>query len=123
MVGTETVMVVEDDEALRKLIVALLEAAGYQVREAANGGAALQLVRDRSEHIHLVLTDVLMPMMSGIDLSSQLRKLQPDLKVLLMSGYAGDLIARYRVAKGELMLIEKPFTRQGLLARIRTALQ
>ena len=123
MVRTETVLVVEDDEDLRKLIVALIEAAGYRVREAANGEAALQVVRDSSEHIHLVLTDVLMPMMSGIELSSQLRKLQPDLKVLLMSGYAGDLIARYRVAESELMLIEKPFTRQGLLARIRTALQ
>jgi CheY-like chemotaxis protein len=123
VVGTETVLVVEDDEALRKLIVALLQSVGYQVLQAANGEAALQLVRASSEHIHLVLTDVLMPMMSGVELSSQLRKLRQDLKVLLMSGYAGDLIARYRVAESELMLIEKPFTRQGLLAKIRAALQ
>jgi len=61
--------------------------------------------------------------MCGIELSTKLRELRPGLKVLLMSGYAGDLIARYRVAESEIMLIEKPFTRHNLLSRIRTALR
>ena len=80
------------------------------------------MITKYDQHIDLVLTDMLMPAMSGIELSGQLRNLKPDLKVLLMSGYAGDLIARYRLTDGEIMLIEKPFTRHGLLTKIRAAL-
>jgi PAS domain S-box-containing protein len=123
VIGAETVLVVEDDEALRKLIVDLLGSAGYKVLQAANGDAALQLITKCDQQIDLVLTDMLMPAMSGIELSGRLRNLKPDLKVLLMSGYAGDLIARYRLAEGEIVLIEKPFTRHALLTRIRAALQ
>lgn len=123
VIGAETLLVVEDDEALRKLIVDLLGSAGYKVLQAPNGAAALQLVAKYDQHIDLVLTDMLMPAMSGIELSGQLRKMRPDLKVLLMSGYAGDLIARYRLTDGEIMLIEKPFTRHGLLTKTRAALQ
>lgn len=123
VIGTETLLVVEDDEALRKLITAMLSGAGYNVLQAANGEAALELVSHYDQHIDMVLTDMLMPVMSGIELSGQLRRLRPDLKVLLMSGYAGDLIARYRVTESEIMLIEKPFTRHGLLAKIRATLQ
>lgn len=121
--GTETILVVEDDEALRKLIVALLEGAGYKVLQASDGEAAMRFAEKNGEHIHLLLTDMLMPVMSGIELTTQMRALRPELKVLLMSGYAGDLIARYRVTESEIMLIEKPFTRQGLLAKIRATLQ
>ena len=123
VIGTETVLVVEDDEALRKLISDLLGSAGYNVLQAANGEAALQLITKYDQHIDLVLTDMLMPAMSGIELSGQIQKVRPNLKVLLMSGYAGDLIARYRLTDGEIMLIEKPFTRHGLLTKIRGALQ
>jgi len=123
VVATETVLVVEDDEALRKLTTALLGSSGYKVLEAANGAAAIQLVQSSDEHIDLLLTDMLMPVMSGIELSAQLRKIRPHLKVLLMSGYAGDLIQRYGVAESEIMLIEKPFTRNGLLSKIRLALR
>lgn len=123
VVGTETVLVVEDDDAMRKLIAALLDGSGYKVLQAANGEAALQVANESKQPIDLILTDMLMPGMSGIELSTKLRELRPGLKVLLMSGYAGDLIARYRVAESEIMLIEKPFTRHNLLAKIRTALQ
>lgn len=123
VVGTETILVVEDDEALRKLITALLGNVGYKVLEAANGDAALELMRTRDGKVALLLTDMLMPGMSGVELSAQIRKLWPHTKVLLMSGYAGDLIARYRVAENEMLLIEKPFTRHGLLSKIRAALQ
>lgn len=121
--GSETVLVVEDDETLRKLVIALLEGAGYKVLQAADGQAAIQLIRNSEQHVDLLLTDMLMPAMSGIELSTELRKLRPNLKILLMSGYAGDLLARYRVAESEIMLVEKPFTRHGLLSRIRTVLQ
>jgi PAS domain S-box-containing protein len=123
VIGTEVLLVVEDDEALRKLITALLEESGYKVLQAASGDAALHLAKSRDEHIDLVLTDMLMPGMSGIELSTEMRKLRPRMKVLLMSGYAGDLIARYHVAESEIMLVEKPFTRHVLLSKIRTALQ
>jgi len=121
--GTETILVVEDDEALRKLITTLLGGSGYKVLQSANGVAALELVKNYREPIDLVLTDMLMPGMSGIELSSQLRSLRPNVKVLLMSGYAGDLIARYQVAESEIILIEKPFTRHGLLSKIRGAMR
>ena len=123
VIGAETILVVEDDEALRKLITDLLGSAGYKVLQAANGDAALQLIMKYDQHVDLVLTDMLMPAMSGMELSGRLRQMRPDLKVLLMSGYAGDLIARYRLSGGEIMLIERPFTRHGLLTKIRAALQ
>jgi two-component system, cell cycle sensor histidine kinase and response regulator CckA len=121
--GTETILVVEDDESLRNLTAALLESTGYRVLKADNGETAINLVRTSSESIDLLLTDLLMPVMSGVELSTKVRKMRPSLKVLLMSGYAGDLIERYRRSDLELALIEKPFTRQGLLSKIRSVLQ
>ena len=123
VIGAETILVVEDDEALRKLIVALLDGAGYRVLQAANGDAALELVQSSNDHIDLLLTDMLMPVISGPVLAAQLRKLRSDLKVLFMSGYAGDLIARYHMADNEIRLIEKPFTKHSLLSKVRAALQ
>jgi len=123
VIGAETILVVEDDEALRKLITALLASSGYKVLEATDGPHALRVVQESREPIDLLLTDMLMPAMSGIELSEQLRELQPQVRVLLMSGYAGDLIQRYRLSTTEIMLIEKPFTRHNLLSKIRAALQ
>jgi two-component system cell cycle sensor histidine kinase/response regulator CckA len=120
--GTETILVVEDDDSLRKLTATLLESTGYRVLEADDGEAAIRVVRDSTETIDLLLTDVLMPVMSGMDLSVRLRELRPSLKVLLMSGYAGDLIARHRGSEPDIALIEKPFTRRGLLSKIRLVL-
>lgn len=121
-IGTETILVVEDDDALRRIITTLIESAGYRVLQAASAESAIALAQSPDEHIDLLLTDVLMPITSGVELSSQLKKILPDLKVLLMSGFAGDLIARYRATEPDIMLIEKPFTRHGLLAKIRTVL-
>jgi len=120
--GTETILVVEDDDALRKLTIALLQSTGYRVLEADNGESAMKVVQNSDESIDLLLTDVLMPVMGGVDLSAQLRKSQPSLKVLLMSGYPGDLIARQRGSETDMVLIEKPFTRQWLLSKIRAVL-
>jgi FixJ family two-component response regulator len=74
------------------------------------------------ESIDLLLTDVLMPVMSGVDLSAILRKVRPSMKVLLTSGYAGDLIARHRGSEPDFALLEKPFTRHDLLSKIRFVL-
>ena len=76
--------------------------------EATDGPHALRVVQESREPIDVLLTDMLMPAMSGIELSEQLRELQPQVRVLLMSGYAGDLFQRYRLSTTEMMLIEKP---------------
>jgi two-component system cell cycle sensor histidine kinase/response regulator CckA len=120
--GTETILVVEDDESLRRLTAALLESTGYRVLEADNGETAINLVWDSAESIDLLLTDVLMPVMNGVELSTELRELRPGLKVLLMSGYAGELVALHRGNGPEIALIDKPFTRHGLLSKIRSVL-
>src|SRR5882724_9198732 len=120
--GSETILVVEDDESLRNVTVALLESAGYKVLQAENAESAIMLVRDLTESIDLLLTDALMPGMGGVELSAHLKTLRPNLKVLLMSGYAGDLIARYGAIEPEMTLMEKPFTRHDLLARVHTVL-
>jgi CheY-like chemotaxis protein len=115
-------LVVEDDESLRRLTAALLESTGYRVLEADNGETAINLVWDSAESIDLLLTDVLMPVMNGVELSTELRELRPGLKVLLMSGYAGELVALHRGNGPEIALIDKPFTRHGLLSKIRSVL-
>lgn len=120
--GSETILVVEDDEALRNVTIALLESAGYAVLPAANAESAIVLAQNLNESIDLLLTDALMPSMGGVELSAHLKTLRPDLKVLLMSGYAGDLIARYGTIPPEMTLMEKPFTRHDLLSKIHTVL-
>jgi len=120
--GSETIMVVEDDDALRGLTVALLQGAGYTVLEAANAGMAISLAEEHQEAIDIMLTDVIMPGMSGRELCQRVCALRPDMKVLLMSGYAPDLIARYGAMESDVALIEKPFTRYSLLAALSTVL-
>jgi len=119
---TNRILVVEDDESLRNVTVALLESAGYKVLQAENAESAMVLVRDLTESVDLLLTDALMPGMGGVELSAHLKTLRPNLRVLLMSGYAGDLIARYGAIEPEMTLMEKPFTRHDLLARVHTVL-
>jgi two-component system, cell cycle sensor histidine kinase and response regulator CckA len=120
--GSETILVVEDDASLRKLTTSVLGSMGYKVLEASDAESALTLASDLNVHIDLLLTDVLMPKMSGVELSIELQKLRTKLKVLLMSGYTGNLIAEHRSTEPEMDLIEKPFTRHRLLSKIREAL-
>ena len=120
--GSETILVVEDDASLRKLTTSVLGSMGYKVLEAPDAESALTLASDPNQPIDLLLTDVLMPKMSGVELSIELQKMRSELKVLLMSGYAGNLVAKDRSIDQEMELIEKPFTRHGLLAKVRAAL-
>ena len=92
--GTETILLVEDDDAVRALIAELLRGAGYTVLEANGANTAIEMAERHRNSIHLVLTDVIMPGMSGGDLIVHLRALQPNLAILFMSGYASDLIGR-----------------------------
>jgi two-component system cell cycle sensor histidine kinase/response regulator CckA len=106
--GTETILLVEDDDAVRALIAELLRGAGYTVLEANGANAAIEVAERHRNSIHLVLTDVIMPGMSGGDLIVHLRAHQPNLAILFMSGYASDLISRAGVTEPERFLLHSP---------------
>jgi len=120
--GSETVLVVEDDEILRALTVAVLESAGYEVFEVPNAEEAIGIVEKHLKSIDVVLTDVVLPGMSGRKLSQQLVALRPNMKIILMSGYAPELIERYGPLEPGISLIEKPFTRSSLLEAVSAIL-
>ncbi len=120
--GTETVLLVEDDNSLRALTAELLRGAGYIVLEAADGNAAIEIANRHLDSIGLVLTDVIMPGMSGGDLVVHLRHLRSKLAVLFMSGYASDLISRAGVPESDRSVLHKPFTRRSLLTKVRSVL-
>jgi two-component system cell cycle sensor histidine kinase/response regulator CckA len=118
--GSENILLVEDEEALRDVAATLLEAAGYRVEKAENANAALALPLDRE--IDLVITDVIMPNMSGPDLCRRLRELRPRTKFLYVSGYMGDQLTHYVEFDPEVSLLEKPFTKESFLKKIRSVL-
>ena len=119
----ERILVVEDEEGLRSLMESLLKHLGYQVTSAANGGEALLLIEERGLKPDLVITDVVMPSMSGRQLVERLRRGQPHLKVLYMSGYTDDTIVHHGVLKPDAPFLQKPFNVQGLGAKVREVLQ
>jgi CheY-like chemotaxis protein len=117
--GNETVLVVEDDEIVRQLACQILRHSGYAVLEAANAGEALLISEQHEADIHLLLSDVVMPRVNGVELAARIRRLRPSIKVAFMSGYIGE--ASPGAASGE-VLIEKPFAPEILLARMRELL-
>jgi len=119
--GSETVLVVDDEEGVRKLVSAVLHNGGYTVMEAANGSAALSVYEKNSHKIDLVLTDVVMPQMNGIELGRQLAGKNPDLQILYMSGYRDN---PYHSQPGDppKAFLNKPFTSDVLLAKVREML-
>jgi signal transduction histidine kinase/ActR/RegA family two-component response regulator len=121
--GSETILLVEDEEALRTLARNCLENQGYCVLEAADGNAAIATAEKHSGPIQLLLTDVIMPGMNGRDLADRLTELRPTIKVLYLSGYASDLIAQYGVLDPQILLLEKPFTLRALLIKVQEALR
>ena len=113
---------VEDDSGVRHLTVHHLAAAGYQVLEAGNGVAALALLQSRQEPVHLLLTDVVMPGMNGEELRERVLLLNPQIKVLFMSGYPDDVLSAAGDVSAGHPLIAKPFDRATLLAAVRKVL-
>jgi two-component system, cell cycle sensor histidine kinase and response regulator CckA len=120
--GSATVLLVEDEQALRALARHCLETYGYTVLEVADGNAALARARQHAGPIELLLTDVIMPGMNGRELAGRLTQVRPEMKVLYMSGYARDLIAQYGVLDLDILLLEKPFTLHTLLTKVHQAL-
>jgi CheY-like chemotaxis protein len=121
--GHETILLVEDEPMVRAFTATVLRDRGYTVIEASNGLEALRTVQERAdEMIHLLLADVVMPLMGGTELSEQAKTLQPEIKVLLTSGYTGDAIIRYGVFKDHAEFLQKPFTSQNLVHKVRSVL-
>lgn len=121
--GGEHILIVEDEPALQGLFETLLSDLGYRVTVAANGGEALLLVEEKGLIPDLVITDVIMPVMSGDVLVNRLRKNQPDIKVLYMSGYTGDAIVHHGVFDEGTHFIQKPFNIKDLAAKIEQLLR
>jgi two-component system cell cycle sensor histidine kinase/response regulator CckA len=119
--GKETILVVEDAEPIRKMVCSMLRVSGYGVREAADGIEALGLLEQECESVQLVLTDIIMPEMSGAELARHLSRVCPQLPIIFMSGYSEDPVVRGVERVGSVFLA-KPFTASALVAKIRQTL-
>ncbi len=120
--GTETVLIVEDEEPVLKMSQAMLEVLGYTVLAANGKDQALEIARNYPEKIHLLLTDVVMPDMNGKELADRIQKVKPELRCLYMSGYTSDIIARQGILEEGVKFISKPFSVQDLATKIREVL-
>jgi len=120
--GSETVLVVEDQGDVCELVVRTLRSYGYSVFRAANGNEALLIANERSEPIHLLLTDVVMPGINGKALAESLKRSRPETKVLYMSGYMENAIVRQNVLDSDAAYIPKPFAPEALAAKVREVL-
>jgi two-component system cell cycle sensor histidine kinase/response regulator CckA len=117
-----TVLLVEDDDLMRTLTRQLMEEHGYEILEAKDGQSAIQIAGSHPGQIHILLTDVVMRGVNGPELVARLNGSRPDMKTVYMSGYTGELIARDEIASQGIPLLEKPFTRGGLLEILNEAL-
>jgi len=119
--GTETLLVAEDEADVRDPVAQILSAQGYQVLTAASGSEALRISGKHSGPIHLLLTDLVMPQMSGKALAEQLGSQRPEMRVLYMSGYVDATLQR-RVLDGQAAFLPKPFTAEQLIQKVQAVL-
>ncbi len=120
--GNETILIVEDEEEVRKLAGKILERQGYKILETFDGDDALVACARCKSPIHLMLADVVMPGMSGFELANLLKPLYPEMKILYMSGYTDDAVVRHGVLEKGVNYIQKPFTMERLARKVREML-
>jgi PAS domain S-box-containing protein len=120
--GDEIVILAEDSAAVRSTARQILERAGYTVLEAPNGKTALEIARKKSNDIHLLITDVVMPEMSGRQLTERFAAIRPSAKILYMSGYTDDAVVRHGVVSAGIDYLQKPFSSEALLRKVREVL-
>ena len=120
--GSETILLVEDDQVLRTFVRDLLMERGYDVVKAANAEEALRWAERYQGPIHLLLTDVIMPGLNGRQLAERIGTLRPDTKILFMSGYTGDIVIRYGLQEMGAEFIQKPFEPESLERKVRAML-
>jgi CheY-like chemotaxis protein len=120
--GTETILLVEDEEEVRKVVCRMLEKAGYRILAAADPKEALRLSRDYQDPIHLLFTDVVMPGMSGRELANRILAQRPQAKILFTSGYTENAILHHGVLDQGISFINKPFKYNILVKKVREVL-
>ena len=120
--GTETILVVEDDDGVRKLARQYLESSGYEVLESANGRQAILMARNHVGRIHLLLTDIVMPEMDGRELASQLESVCPGIEVLFVSGYTDNVVVHHGILEKEVDFLQKPYALDALGRKLREML-
>jgi hypothetical protein len=121
-VGTETILIADDEEAQREVTQRILNRNGYTVLTASSGAQAIELAASHFGPIDLVLTDVIMPAMQGPTVAKEVRKLRPDIRVLFMSGHAQPVLEAEALLGTEFVLVEKPFDEAKLLKHVREVL-
>jgi CheY-like chemotaxis protein len=120
--GSETILLVEDEESLRDVVRESLQAFGYTLLEARHGGEALLIAESHAGPIHLLLTDVIMPTMNGAELARQLTLLRPDMNVLFVSGYTDEAIVHHGVLGPGTAFLQKPFSPDQVVRKVREVL-
>jgi DNA-binding response OmpR family regulator len=118
----ETILLVEDDTHVRRIVCSILVRSGYRVLRAGGAEEALRIIAAEPAKIHLLLTDLVMPRTSGRQLAEMIRPLRPDIAILYMSGYTDDVVIRRGVLEAGMAFIQKPFGADDLSRRVREAL-